>query len=215
MNIYIFGSGKTNPLDYYFPFLEEKSIIISIDGGADILRRLNILPNFSVGDFDSISLDASDWLERNKVQRFSFSREKDFSDFELTAKKIIADFSPVPIHLFCMQGKRSDHFLCNLSVAENLLSNGFLPSFHSKDEDIYFMDPFHPFLGKGNIGDTVSLIPCQNSVLIHQTIGLKYSLWQERLFRNTTRGLSNELIREEFSVVVSEGQAMIICKRSE
>jgi thiamine pyrophosphokinase len=211
--IYIFGSGQRDPIDFYLSFLQQKAFIISIDGGANLLKELDLLPNLALGDFDSIEKDVYEWLESSPVEKLQYPREKDFSDFELTCQQIKKRFSPTQIDLFCMQGKRSDHFLFNLAMAEGLFDCGYQVIFHSPKEDIFFIDSSHPVKGTGNIGDIVSLVPCKNSVLIHQTTGLKYSLWEETLLRYSTRGLSNELIENEFEIDIAEGQAMMIYTR--
>jgi thiamine pyrophosphokinase len=43
--IYIFGSGCKDPMDFYLPFLKQEAFIISMDGGADLLRELNVVPD--------------------------------------------------------------------------------------------------------------------------------------------------------------------------
>jgi thiamine pyrophosphokinase len=211
--IYIFGSGQKDPLMFYAPFLKKKAIMIAIDGGANVLKELNILPDWIIGDFDSILPEALEWLDLNLVRKIQYPKEKDFSDFELTCQKIVMEYLPTQVELFCMQGKRSDHFLFNLSQGEWLLDHGFNSIFHSQEETIYFIDSSHPARGKGKIGDTVSLFSLKNSVLIHQTIGLKYCLLEERLYQNSTRGLSNVLIVEKFEVSLSEGQLILIHNR--
>ena len=100
-------------------------------------------------------------------------------------------------------------------MGEWLLDHGFPVIFYSLDETIYFFDHAHPINETGRIGDSISILPIKNSVLIHQTIGLKYSLWEETLPRNSTRGLSNELANDTFEVSISKGQAFIVHTRSE
>jgi thiamine pyrophosphokinase len=211
--IYIFGSGQKEPDDFYLSFFQQKAYIISIDGGADLLKELKVIPDLALGDFDSITKSAFEWLQFHSVKKIQYPCEKDFSDFELVCQQLISDFSPTQIDLFCMQGGRSDHFLFNLLMAEVLLDNGFQCIFHSTFETIYFIDTTHPIRQKGRISESISIVPINNSVLIHHTKGLKYSLWEDRLYRNQTRGLSNELIKDEYEVSVSEGKVMLIHTR--
>jgi len=211
--IYVVGSGPVDPLPFYHQYFEKNAFIIAVDGGANLLNQLKIVPNLAMGDFDSITKVTDSWLLKNQVERIVFPREKDFSDFELVCQKIISSFSPSPVKLFCMQGGRSDHFLFNLIVAEELFNHGFIPMFQSYLEDIYFINQNNPAKLIGTVGDIVSLIPTQNSVLIHQTIGLKYCLWDEELTKFITRGLSNEIIQTDVYVSVKEGTALLILNR--
>lgn len=212
--IFIIGSASTDSLSFFQNYLKEKAYIISVDGGANILFQLKNLPDIAIGDFDSISNEANLWLQNNKVERITYPCEKDFSDFELTSQRIIQTFTPIPIHLFGMIGGRSDHFLFNLKVATNLFNQGFNPIFHSSKEDIFFVNSKHPIHINDHVGDTVSLIPIKNSVLIHQTKGLKYNLWDEELSEHSTRGLSNLITQESMEVKVSEGIVLLIITRN-
>jgi thiamine pyrophosphokinase len=171
--ICVFGSGHRDPLEYYRSFLKQSSIIVAVDGGANILKELDIMPNWVIGDFDSVTPETIAWLDKNEIKKICYPKEKDFSDFELACQKIIADFPPGQIDLFCLQGERSDHFLFNLIIAEFLLDKGYNSIFHSQEETIYFFDSNCSIKSKGMIGDNISILPIKNSVLIHQTIGLK------------------------------------------
>jgi thiamine pyrophosphokinase len=54
----ILANGKA-PAKSVLTFLNKKgySILICADGGANSARKLNVLPNYIVGDLDSISKD--------------------------------------------------------------------------------------------------------------------------------------------------------------
>ena len=211
--IFIIGSGHRESSSFYLPFFQQSAILVSIDGGSDLYKELNILPDWVIGDFDSISEDTDKWLKKNSIVRYSYKPLKDFSDFELASQKIIQEYTPTQIDLFCMQGERSDHFLLNLIICENLLDKGFNSIFHSKKEIIYLIDRNHPLTGKGNTKDLISIIPCKNMVMIQYTKGLKYELKCEKLRRYSSRGLSNEIIEEFFEVSILDGQAIVIQTR--
>ena len=211
--IFIFGSGERDSISFYLPFLAEKNNIIAIDGGADLLHELNILPDWVIGDFDSITKEADQWLFDHSVIRYSFPSNKAASDFELASQKIIQMYSPTEIGLFCMLGKRSDHFLFNLIVCEQLLNHGFNSVFYSQMETIYFIDSEHPLCTKGIAGDIVSVQPCRETVMIQNTKGLKYSLQEEELHRLSSRGLSNEMVDNQFEISIGKGQAIVIHTR--
>ena len=207
--VLVFGAGKPDTQDFYEPYFSEPSTIIAIDGGANVLHQCRQLPDWFIGDEDSLFPKTKRWLQKNKILYFSYPKEKNESDFELASIKISNDFEPCQIDIFCMQGNRSDHFLFNLSICENLFEKGFSPILRSFRETIYFLDKTRPLKGIGNIGDIVSIYPLHNSVLIHKIKGLKYDLLDEWVSKESTRGLSNELTNSSYSVKVLEGKMLV------
>jgi len=211
--VLVFGAGRPDPLPFYQSFFTEPSTIIAIDGGANILHECRQVPDWFIGDEDSLFPETKRWLQKNKILYFSYPPEKNESDFELASLKINNEFDPCQIDIFCMQGKRSDHFLFNLSVCENLFDKGFSPIVRSFEETIHFLDKSRPLNCIGKIGDILSIYPLHNSVLIHKTKGLKYCLLDEWLSRESTRGLSNELVDVEYSIKVLDGKALVFHER--
>jgi thiamine pyrophosphokinase len=79
--------------------------------------------------------------------------------------------------------------------------------------EIYFLKDNSILEIKGKIGDTVSILPAKEAVNILKTVGLKYELINEKLYNETTRGLSNELIKDSCRIEISEGMAIIVFLR--
>lgn len=62
----------------------------------------------------------------------------------------------------------------------------------------------------GNKGDTLSLIPLSEKVEGIFLEGLKYPLKNETLYRNLTRGISNEFIEYKAKIKIYSGTLLLI-----
>ena len=86
--------------------ISSSDYIISVDGSANQLNKLNILPNVVIGDFDSIeSFNDSnvELIEANDQSKTDFRKT-----LEWCIKKNISHIS-----IFGISGKSEDHFLGN------------------------------------------------------------------------------------------------------
>ena len=208
-NILIFGSGKHDNLDYYKNFIKKDSLIIALNGGSDLLKKLNLKPNIIIGDLDSVKSLKNNYLH-NDPQIIKFSTDKDFSDFELASDYIIDHYKTANILIFGMFGNRTDHFLFNIEVCKKLLNKKYYPVMYSLSEEIYFIKNKSNFKLSCNINDIISILPISNKAHIFETTGLKYKLINEIIYPNTTRGLSNIVISKIVEINLITGQLMII-----
>ena len=59
-------------------------------------------------------------------------------------------------------------------------------------------------------GDLISLVPLTKKVFIKKTYGLEYSLCNEALKRNHSRGISNVCVSNEISIKIESGTLIVI-----
>jgi len=212
--ILIFGSGEREEKSFYNKFLNEENIlIVAVDGGANSLFELGRIPDILIGDNDSIRKEVLEKLRNSHTKIFNYPSEKNYSDFELASDYIINNEERSDILLFNMFGKRIDQLLFNIEVCKKLTNAGFRVSMVGNNCEIYFLKDNSILEIKGKIGDTVSILPAKEAVNILKTVGLKYELINEKLYNETTRGLSNELIKDSCRIEINEGMAIIVFLR--
>lgn len=87
--------------------------IIAVDSGLEICKKLHLLPELLVGDFDSVTQETL--AEFAGVPRMKFSSRKNTSDTELAIDEAIR-YAPNSITLLNASGARHDHFLFNVHL---------------------------------------------------------------------------------------------------
>ena len=112
--ILLVANGDFQNLDWLRSQLSrERTALIGVDGGANQIIQLNILPDIVLGDFDSVLPDHIKHLEDNWVNIFRFEPHKDETDLELSLIYIAENpqWQTCPVEIFGAMGGRFDHEL--------------------------------------------------------------------------------------------------------
>lgn len=110
----ILANGKP-PAKSILAYLRKKgySILICADGGANAARKINVLPKYIIGDFDSIEKATLKYYSGKSV--FIRIKRQNDTDVEkcikFAIKKGLDD-----IVLIGVTGSRLDHTFCNLGI---------------------------------------------------------------------------------------------------
>ena len=110
----IIANGKS-PAKSVVKYFANKgfSTIICADGGANSAKKIGVVPNFIVGDLDSISESTLKYF-RGKTKIIKYKRQND-TDVEKSLKFAInKKFNEVI--LLGVTGDRLDHTICNLGI---------------------------------------------------------------------------------------------------
>lgn len=110
----ILANGKP-PRKLVINYLIRKgySTIICADGGANHLHKMNLMPDYIIGDLDSITTDTLKHYQ-SKCDIIKLSRQND-TDVEKAIKLAISKrFNEVV--LLGVTGDRLDHTFCNLGI---------------------------------------------------------------------------------------------------
>jgi thiamine pyrophosphokinase len=188
--------------------LESLDVLVAVDGGADALADLGLVPSLLVGDMDSISPEVLAGLEAQGVEAVALSTAKDETDTEAALRLVLERGASEIIVFGALGGPRLDHLVGNLL----LLTAPWLDAVRVK-----LVDGRHEvFLVKGDsvvtgrAGDIVSLLPLTPVVDDVSTEGLLYPLRSEPLVQCQTRGVSNEMMGREARVTHGEGALLLV-----
>jgi thiamine pyrophosphokinase len=186
----------------------EELIVIAADGGTVHCRRLGIIPDVVIGDFDSLDEPELLAAQKDGAQLIRHPARKDFTDLEL-ALRYAVERGAQEILVLGALGNRWDQSLANLllSAADSLASVNI--TLLDWPQEIRLVRPGRSLEIQGNPGDTVSLIPLGIQPLGITTQGLEYPLDNESLEFGGTRGISNVLLGETASVTLKEG--LLLC----
>ncbi|HAA85210.1 MAG TPA: thiamine diphosphokinase [Kosmotogaceae bacterium] len=111
----VLGGDASDADEYYRSQIKDAAFVVAVDAGADILSRLQIVPDLLIGDMDSISISSLSWCSSKGTEIITFSHEKDEPDTELALVEIERRGISHVI-LLDFDGSRLDHFLATLML---------------------------------------------------------------------------------------------------
>lgn len=211
MTVLIFANGDIADVGWIRPYLAQATAIIAADGGARHVLALGRLPDVVVGDMDSLPPQLAEMLaQETAVPSFiRYPVHKDETDLELAllhAAQVYAD----EMLVFGAFGGRVDHFLANISLLALPALAGRVVQFVDEHQRLWLLDAARGAAEiVGQAGDTVSLLPLGQDVVVTETTGLQWTLRNEALAFGPARGISNMLTADRATVRVGSGQ--LIC----
>jgi thiamine pyrophosphokinase len=208
MKFLVITNGTYGDLDWYRSRIKadkfEKKIVV--DGGAGRARELGIIPDWVVGDMDSISEHDRRFMEDAGVSFELHPAEKDFTDTQI-ALELVEREGGRKIEVWGGTGSRLDHNLSNIFSASSFLERGIDIVFESPDLSVYFVKK--KLIVPGAPGDTVSLIALGSKVSGVDLSGFKYPLDKATLEVNWQWAVSN-IITGDYPVVRLESGILAV-----
>lgn len=186
--------------EYIKDYIKPGDFVICADSGYDRAKAFGITPNVVIGDMDSTC------EKEIPFEKITYPVRKDFTDSEL-AVNYAKEKGFDAVLMFGMIGTRMDHSLANISLLSQLDDAVIIDA----NNEIYFADG--KFTLSGKIGDTISIIPYKEDVLVAKSKGLDYPLFDTTIKCGTTLGVSNVMTENECEIEIEKGSAFIIRSR--
>ncbi len=186
--------------------MKNYDIIACADGGANIAFKFRILPDFIIGDLDSIKPRVKRFFKARNV-KIIYDTDQNSTDIEKSVKFLISQ-GILQIDITSAIGDRIDHNLGNLSVLVNYHDSAKLKIINEGMEIFFAKDKFS---FKTNPGDIISLLPFCGEAHGVKTKGLRYKLNNETL-TFSGRGVSNVATGKRVSVEIANGGVFIFRK---
>lgn len=186
-------------------FLKKKgyTTLICADGGANSAKKLNLIPDYIIGDLDSIEVSTKEFYS-NKCSIIEIKRQND-TDVEKCLKFAVKQGFDEAI-LLGATGSRLDHSFCNLGIVLKFFKQIKIKILHENS----LLEAV-----EGNISFTTSL----NEVISlygfdrKTTIlskGLKYKLDNIALPFGETDGTSNVALGNRVTLKIKRGRIFLI-----
>ena len=177
----------------------EYDIIIGADRGALHAINNGIIPDISIGDFDSVSKEEFEIINNNSKKIIKLNCIKDTSDTN-SAIKLVIDYDEIHI-LGGIKGKRIEHLFSNIIDLINY------PNLSIRDEDS-LIEVIRDNNYKIKDGyKFISLFALEDSII--SLNGFKYNLNKYLLKPNDSLCLSNEII-DNPKIDLEKGKVIII-----
>lgn len=184
-------------------------VIIAADGGARTAQRVfQLTPDIVIGDMDSLSEAEVAELIAQGVPVLRHPREKDETDLEL-ALKWAADHGTTWIRVVGGLGGRLDQTFGNVHLMALDELDGLDVRLIAGKQQVWVVGPGQHEM-RGEIGDTISLIPLGSAAEHVTTDGLYYPLNGETLDFGPARGISNVLDSRSALVSLKRGHLLIV-----
>lgn len=186
-------------------------LIIIADKGLETANELKIIPNFIIGDFDSVNQKILEEYENNKTQIIKLNPEKDYTDTHMSLKLAINKGATEIIILGAI-GSRLDHTIANIHVLKEALENKIEAKIIDLNNEIMLINKSITIL-KSDKYKYISLIPLTTEVKEITLKGFKYKLDKETLKIGHSIGISNEQLEDKAKIEISEGILIIVKSR--
>ncbi len=196
------GKSPTKKVVEYF-YSKGFNTIICADGGANSARKLGIIPDFIIGDFDSADQNVLKYFQF-KSTIIQMKRQND-TDVEKCLKFAIKKKFDEVI-LLGVTGDRLDHTICNLGIVIKFFGkikiylsteSSFLTSINKTTEF------------KSKVGETISIYAFDDKTRI-SSIGLKYKLNNTTLPFGVRESTSNVSTLTQVILKVRSGIVFVI-----
>ena len=176
--------------------------LIAADGGYSILKKMGFTPDLVLGDFDSINKEVADDCEI-----ISVGTEKDDTDTMLAVKTALAK-GYNDITIVGSIGGRLDHTLANIQTLAFILNNGGIGRLVGEYDTVELLNyGSYTFHRKNNAYFSIFAYSPSATVT---TTGTKYNLNDYCLTNIFPLGVSNEIIAEQCTVQVKDGQLLVV-----
>lgn len=211
----ILTGGKLE-LDFARSYLAGHSFdkIIAVDSGLAAAGKLDVIPDYIVGDFDSVDPRLiQKYREYPYIVWDAHQPEKDETDTELARSRALAIGCRELIFLGATGG-RIDHLLGNIDTLYACLATGVKACLLDRQNKLYLLDAGKTFYRDELWGEFISFLPYTETVTGITLRGFRYPLNDRRIKKGEEAGLciSNELTGESGTLEFDEG--ILICTES-
>ncbi|MFZ2189658.1 MAG: thiamine diphosphokinase [Candidatus Magasanikiibacteriota bacterium] len=204
MKILIIANGEIKNYGFYTYLISQSALVICADGGANHCPGLDVVPDYVIGDFDSVSKDLLEELKNNHKTKVIYDPDQDKTDLEL-AIKLAESFQPEEINIIGAIGDRMDHTLANIICLDQVNRKIKAKIINEKNE-IELIEDICEIEGERD--DIVSIIPL-NLVTGLTYEGLKYGVKNKQVDLGWI-GVCNRLENDTAKIKINSGKILVI-----
>ena len=183
--------------------------IIASDKGLEELDKIGVIPNYVIGDFDSINKNIlSKYIKNKEIKIIKLNPEKDYTDTHM-ALKLAIELKSTNITIIGAIGSRIDHTLSNIHILKETLDNNINCSILNENNKISLINK-KTILDIDNNYKYISLLPLTTSVEGITLEGFKYPLLNATLSLGESIGISNEQVEDKAVIYLKKGIIILI-----
>ncbi|NLK70459.1 MAG: thiamine diphosphokinase [Clostridiales bacterium] len=198
---YIFSGSEI--LNYSVIEISDDSYVICADAGYLHAKRLGIVPDCIIGDFDTFGGE----IPKN-IEVIRYRAEKDDTDTML-AVKLALEKGYTDICIYGALGGRFDHTIANVQTLQYIYNHGRNGRIIS-DNDYIMLQGSGTRTYSRREGYYFSLLSISDKTDGITTEGLKYNLKNATLTSDFPLGVSNQILNEFATITVKNGLLLVI-----
>ncbi len=181
------------------------SLVIAADSGYSILKKIGIVPDILLGDFDSIKETLPD-----NCEIITAPAEKDDTDTMLAVKTALSR-GYYDITIASAIGGRLDHTFANIQTLAYISNNGGNGKLLGENDAVYFCEKGeYIFLQQRDAYFSVFSYTDKSEISL---LGTKYPLTDYCLINSFPLGVSNEYLEKQVCLTVNNGQVIVIISK--
>ncbi len=218
----IISGGKID-ICFVSGYLAETSFdtVVCADSGLNTADKFDIIPDYFMGDFDSVSTDVLDKymnvaLEENskKIPKFvKYPEQKDATDTQLVLEFVVSN-KPSEIVILGATGGRLDHLIANINILMLPLKEKIPAYIVDKYNRLWLADDDFRISKACAWGKYISFQPLTQKVSNVSLKGVKYPLKGRDLFLGDSLTVSNEFDENSKEAEVSFDEGILIVTES-
>lgn len=186
--------------------------IIGIDRGLEFCYKYNIVPNYILGDFDSISPKILSFYEGGEIPVKRFQPEKDATDTRI-GLELAMKLGSQKIFLLGATGGRLDHYMANVKSLLIPMEQGVQAWILDSQNAITVLDQGTKLKKDRQFGKYVSFFTMGDRVEGVTLTGFKYPLKDHTLVNSDEIGVSNEIQEDSAEITFRSGVVLMIMSK--
>lgn len=186
--------------------------IIGIDRGLEFCYKYNIVPNYILGDFDSISPKILSFYEGGEIPVKRFQPEKDATDTRI-GLELAMKLGSQKIFLLGATGGRLDHYMANVKSLLIPMEQGVQAWILDSQNAITVLDQGTKLKKDRQFGKYVSFFTMGDRVEGVTLTGFKYPLKDHTLVNSDEIGVSNEIQEDSAEISFRSGVVLMIMSK--
>ncbi len=199
--------------DYTFckEYVADTDIVICCDGGMHHTKALGVIPDYIVGDFDSVKPEVLEEYRKQGIAIKQFPTHKDETDMQL-GMLLALELGATELVMIGGIGTRFDHTLANAHLLLYLLKQNVKAILVNERNRVELIDKETILHGKA--GDLVSIVPLSMMVKGVTLEGLEYPLTNHDLaLDDMLLCVSNVMLGDTAKVSIKEGYLFVMQTR--
>ncbi len=222
MRILIISGGRFSE-EFVASYFKQNTYdrVIVADYGALYAKRLGIVPDIMVGDFDTLgenefaALKCEFLAQNSELCVIKCDPVKDDTDTEIAVRTAIdecrnSDLCNAMIDIICGTGGRIDHLLGNIHVLKMALDSGIRARIIDEKNIVELFDKDFILRKNECPHKYISLIPLGDEVRGIRIEGSAYDVKDLNLMMGISRGISNEFAADTIKVSLVSGVLIVV-----
>lgn len=207
MNALIVSGGNAPSEKLLKKYSATCDFIIGADKGNECLVKYDIIPQLSLGDFDSIDKDILKVINSKNIEVLKFPPEKDYTDTEIAIMEALKRGAD-KIYLLGGTGTRVDHTLGNIGLILTTREKGAQLIIVDDNNIVYLAEKEMTLYGE--YGDNISFHALSDTVKNFKIEGAKYNLDGYDMHLLDPRAICNEFVDTPIKINFESGNLLIM-----